>query len=228
MGDFFQTLMKIIFPPRCICCGEIMEVSSEIELCGRCLGEIGFSPEILPVLEYGYRNLHYCDGVLCLCGYRGILRHSIVRFKYYNKPSYHRAFARLLCRGIALLPGTGAFDMAIGVPAYKERERERGYNQACLLANAFCRETGLPDCSGLLSRIRDTGNQSRLDRGHRFRNITGAFRVNEKEFLSGKAVLLIDDILTTGSTLNECARVLKAAGAQRVYGAVIASGRKNG
>jgi ComF family protein len=107
------------------------------------------------------------------------------------------------------------------VPLHPARERARGFNQAQLLAELLAKSSGLPLVSAL-QRVRYTTTQTAFDRAERMQNLRNAFRLRKKMDVRGSRVLLIDDVLTTGSTLSECARVLKKAGALCVYAATAA------
>jgi competence protein ComFC len=109
-----------------------------------------------------------------------------------------------------------SFDLIVPVPLHPARQRERGFNQASLLAESLSAETSMP-CRGVLQRIRYTTTQTALDRSERMENLHNAFRLRKNADVRGLRVLLIDDVLTTGSTLSECARVLKRAGAISVH-----------
>ncbi|NMB98546.1 MAG: ComF family protein [Clostridiaceae bacterium] len=114
------------------------------------------------------------------------------------------------------------FDMIISVPLHKEREKERGYNQACLVSKELSRIMKLPEISDILIRKKNTSPQSLLHGEERSDNIKNAFEVADINKVKGKKILLVDDVLTTGSTVNECSRTLKKAGAVKVDIAVIA------
>jgi ComF family protein len=113
------------------------------------------------------------------------------------------------------------FDLIVPVPLHPARQRERGFNQASLLAELLARQSSIP-LKPLLERIRYTNTQTALDRSERMENLHNAFRLRKNVDVRGLRVLLVDDVLTTGSTMNECARVLKRAGALSVYGATAA------
>ena len=108
-----------------------------------------------------------------------------------------------------------AFDCILAVPLYPAREKRRGYNQSALLARCISTRTGIPVDSSLLLRTRDTASQTTLDHEARARNVRGAFRPGGE--VKGLSFLLVDDVFTTGATLGECAKTLKAAGADKVY-----------
>src|SRR5262249_55982024 len=113
------------------------------------------------------------------------------------------------------------FDIIVPVPLHPARQRERGFNQADLLAELLSTHASVP-CRRLLKRVRYTTTQTALDRSERMENLHNAFRLRKNADVRGLRVLLIDDVLTTGSTLSECARVLKGAGAISVHAATAA------
>jgi ComF family protein len=166
------------------------------------------------------------DGIVCVCEYSGIIKHAVVRYKFYNKSSYYRTFAGLLADSVKKMTCGSKFDIIISVPLHRVKRRNRGYNQSLLISRVLSRKLGVPEGSKYLSRARNTDSQSLLSGEKRHINVLNAFRVDYADKVVGKDILLVDDVLTTGSTLNECCRVLKAAGAGRVVAAVIASGRK--
>ncbi|GAB4375543.1 MAG: hypothetical protein Kow0042_21070 [Calditrichia bacterium] len=109
-------------------------------------------------------------------------------------------------------------DLIIPVPLHPVREKERGYNQSYHIARGLFSQSGLPIHQNLLRRIRHTRSQTELNREERRNNVDQAFQVVHDPEIKGKTIALIDDVVTTGATLNECARVLKLAGARRVLG----------
>jgi len=113
------------------------------------------------------------------------------------------------------------FDVIVPVPLHPARRRERGFNQAELLARSLSRLTGLPVML-VLERVRYTTTQTAFDRTERMENLRNAFRLRPARNVRGSRVLLVDDVLTTGSTLSECARVLKESGASSVHAATAA------
>jgi ComF family protein len=122
------------------------------------------------------------------------------------------------------LTGPVAEDTAlVPVPVHPSRRRERGYNQSELLAARLARLRGLRMERDVLLKIRKTGSQTWLEREERMENVIGSFGLRRSERLSGRRVLLIDDVVTTGSTLKECTRVLMESGAMEVSACVVAS-----
>ena len=218
--------MNLIFPPKCIFCSKILSPQTKTNICNECYGEIPFISDSLAKAIKLDLYPAFCDEILCTCDYTGIISEAIKRFKFNDKPSYHSALGKILAEKLKRMTNYDQFDIIVSVPLSKKRFRERGYNQSQLLAASLSRATGIPDGSSLLSRIRDTGTQSLLSKNERYVNVNNAFKVKKPELIAGKSVILVDDVLTTGNTVNECCRVLKEAGAFYIMVAVIASGRK--
>lgn len=222
---FIETILNLIYPPRCIFCQQLLDHSAGIHICAQCCGRLPFSENRMIRISRE-DEIGHCDGALSVFEYTGMVKESLIRFKFYNKPGYYTTYARLIADRLGKLTDPGEYDMVISVPLHKHKEFIRGYNQAYLISKALSRIIKLPECSKLLRRERYTEAQSLLDRQKRNQNVRGAFSVMSPEKVRGKSVLLVDDILTTGSTLEECSRVLKQAGAVKVFAVVVATGRK--
>ncbi len=162
---------------------------------------------------------------ICACHYEGIVRQALVRMKFGDAPEASRAFAALLAD--ALLRQTGgepAWDAVLAIPLHAARARERGYNQAGLLAADVARRLLLPDWSDCLGRCRSTGRQSEIkNMEQRLRNVENAFQVLSPEPVRARRLLLVDDILSTGATMQSARTALMAAGAAAVTLAAAAS-----
>jgi ComF family protein len=161
------------------------------------------------------------DTARAAVAYDGVAVAAIRLLKYDRRLSLARSLGALLD---PLLPEMGPMDGVVPVPLHVDRLREREFNQALALARVVCRRAGWPLWWNLLERVRDTRAQVGLDAAARRRNLRGAFAVRRPERLEGRRVVLLDDVLTTGSTVNECARALKRAGAATV--AVLAIARQ--
>jgi ComF family protein len=138
--------------------------------------------------------------------------------KYGRRPGLAPALGEWLAR---VVPRQPAVDLVTAVPLHPARRRERGYNQAWLLAEAVAGRLGVPALEGVLARERATPAQARLDPVRRRRNLAGAFRAKEPRCLRGRRIMIVDDVLTTGATLGACLETLTAAGAHPL-GAVLA------
>lgn len=155
---------------------------------------------------------------------RGPVRDLIHQFKYGRQFHLRHQLGRWLAE-TAADPRLAADppDLIVPVPLHPTRKREREFNQAEVLARSLARTMGLP-VAGLLRRVRPTTTQTRLDREERSENLRDAFRLRENRPVRGKSLLLVDDVFTTGSTADACARVLAAAGAREVRVATVARG----
>jgi ComF family protein len=191
-----------IVPPQCARCGLPFELApagpEEIE-CAACIAEPPHFDRARAVMRYDQ-------------GARGL----VLRFKHADATHAAPGYARWMARaGAELLAGC---ELIVPVPLHRWRLLWRRYNQSALLALALGRVAGRPVAPDLLVRRRPTPSQGRLDRARRFANVAGAFsmRPGRKREVAGRRVLLVDDVMTTGATAGECARVLKKAGAASV------------
>ena len=207
-------LLDLLFPPRCILCRELLEKGRR-DLCEEC----GiFAP------DYPNRKKHtqFLDSFIAVWYYEGNVRKSILRYKFYQARHYAPGYGRLLSRKIAEVYPEG-FDLLTWVPVSPLRKLTRGYDQAALLAKAAGAELGITPVP-LLKKIRHNRPQSGISKEAKRRaNVLGAYRVTDPQQVAGKRCLLLDDVLTTGSTAGECARMLKTAGAKEVHCAVLAA-----
>lgn len=223
--NFFESIISIVYPPKCIFCQRLLEHSAVLHICSACYAQLPLIGNMVLKTSLD-EDKNYCDGVVSVFEYTGMVKESLIRFKFYNKPCYYRTYARLLADKIRKMADVKNYQMVLSVPLHKHKEFSRGYNQARLISKALSRILGLPECSYVLRRERYTEAQSLLDKQKRNQNVMGAFEVISPKKVKDKNILLIDDILTTGSTLEECSRVLKQAGAVRVFAGVVATGRK--
>jgi ComF family protein len=152
--------------------------------------------------------------------YDGAIRQAIIQFKYQNVKALAEPLARLMAPRLEISPST--VDMLVPVPSHPQRLRERGYNQAALLAGKLSRLTSIPVNNRTLVRTKNTPQQAKTDSlAQRIENMSDAFACKSRN-LSGKRILLIDDVCTSGTTLNSCAIPLKAAGAASVHAITLA------
>ncbi len=213
----YHFLMELLFPPKCVVCRKLLK-SGEIDLCRECRAD---AP------EYAGKkiNIRFLDSFAAVWYYEGNVRRSLLRFKFYNARSYGVSYGRILAMRLQREYPDG-FDMLTWVPVSRLRKLRRGYDQVELLAKAVGRELGLSPVP-TLKKIRNNRPQSRLkDPAARRANVLGAYRMLDGADVKGKRVVLLDDILTTGATAGECARVLLSAGAKEVHCAAVAAARK--
>lgn len=209
-------ILDILFPPKCVFCRRVLNKSDD-GLCSRCV-------EALPFTEnHGRQDGEIFDFCVSPLYYIDDVRRSILRYKFKGAVGYAPVYGKLLSECISGCSGL-KYDLITWVPLSSQRERSRGYDQAMLLAEATALE--LNDVAvETLKKTRDAGAQSELgDRAERSQNISGAYQAADSELIAGKRVLIIDDIVTTRSTLDECADVLIKAGASSVVCAALARG----
>ncbi len=209
----FELLKELLFPRKCVFCGQIL-TRNESGICHKCRTEI---PEYAE-----QRYIRGLDGCCVVWYYEGTVRESLLRFKFHNRPDYARVYGPELALKIQQqLPEA---DVVTWVPVSKKRLRERGYDQAELLAKAAAKELGIPAIR-MMDKIRDNPAQSGIENAQKRRdNVRGVYRFCPGAGAAGKRVILIDDILTTGSTAGECARILRESDAEQVFLAAVASG----
>jgi competence protein ComFC len=190
----------------CTRCGRFYQGSAEDHLCGRCLGE---APAF---------SLHRSCGA-----YGGALKDVILLYKYRKYAPLSRPLARYADECLAGEPGLweGA-EFLVPVPLHPSRRRERGFNQARLLARDLAARRGLAVLAGSLVKTRNAPAQAGLGAADRERNVRRAYAVRRPARVAGRTLILVDDVTTTGATIRECAKVLKEAGAKDVRAITLA------
>ncbi len=169
------------------------------------------------------RSYNFTQGK-ALWVYGKLEKASIYRFKYQNKREYAKIYASELTQRYGTWIRNRKIQAIIPIPLHKSRKKKRGYNQAEILAKEMGKILGIPVYANLLVRVRDTKPQKTLDEAERKNNLKRAFKMSEN-IVQLKYILLVDDIYTTGSTLDAAAAVLKAAGALQVYTCCISIGK---
>lgn len=220
-----RIFLNLLFPPRCILCRKILK-EEETDLCHACWTD---APEF-PVCRRkmhpsGKTKLHFLDSFTAVWYYEGYVRRSILRYKFHRARNYAHGYGRFLAMKLTVTHPEG-FDLLTWVPVSSRRKRKRGYDQAELLANAVGQELELTPVK-LLNKIRNNPPQSRMSAEQRKANVLGVYERCGTDSVAGKRVLLVDDIFTTGSTAEECARVLLTAGAKEVHCAAVATAQEH-
>ena len=213
-----QWIKELLFPSKCILCGQLL-TKDELDLCRTCRVEA-------PEYPQGKLKIQFLDSFAAIWYYEGDIRRSLLRYKFYGARHYADPFGRLLAMKL-LREYPEGFDVLTWVPISRLRKLRRGYDQVELLAKAVGRELGM-EPQPLLKKIRNNPPQSGIvGQAKRRANVLGIYRLAETVEVEGKRILLLDDILTTGATAGECARVLLTAGAAEVHCAVVAAAGKN-
>ena len=231
-----QRLLNAIYPPRCVVCGR-----AGAAVCGDCLKSMrppdaptcahcgttaaepdAAAPYLCAECAAGRRLAHF-DGVRVAAVYTGAARTAVIALKFRGQRRVAERLATLMT--VPFWCDIQRADIVLPMPLHASRQRERGYNQAEVLARAFANLQGLRMRGDLLERTRATEAQTRLSREERRRNVAGAFALTSHaaaEAVKGRHILLIDDVTTTGSTLAAAAEPLRAAGATSIWGLTFA------
>ena len=217
-------LKELLFPRRCMLCRDFLK-ANETDLCRGCrtnAPEYPFGAENPD--PSGKNSGQFLDSFTAVWYYEEDVRRSILRYKFRRATFLGPKFGTLLAMKL-LRVGPGDIDLLTWVPVSPLRRFRRGYDQCQLLCKAMGEQMGIP-AERALRKIRHTPPQSGLHSvSERKANVLGAYKAVKQMDLRGKRVVLVDDIYTTGSTMNECARVLLTAGAKEVHGAAIAAVR---
>ncbi len=217
--------MDILFPSRCVGCGR-----RGIDICELCLATVqplgpascprcGHPTRLGSVCQACLRREGYLSGIRSACAYDGVARKAIHAFKYRHRPTLAEPLATMVVLELQRRPLH--VDILVPVPLHHRRLAERGYNQSTLLAKRLGETLGITvvEC---LERTRMTVAQARLKATQRRGNVRDAFRCIDNALVEGLRVAVVDDVCTTGATLEDCARALKEAGCASAWGVVVA------
>ena len=235
----YKRVSNIFYPAyiKCIICGDDLKQKQQIEICDKCQCKLKFITEKECCKGCGAPLLSnqgsYC--LNCKSGdrefdigrsvfvYDGEIKNLIAGLKYNNKPYISRTLSQYLAKLYKELDWQA--DLIVPVPLTKARKKWRGYNQAELLAEGVSDVLGIPINTEALVKIKDTDSQASLTLQERRKNLQSSFKVLDKYAVRGKKILLIDDVMTTGSTANACTNALKKAHADKVFVLTIAHGK---
>ena len=206
---------KLLFPPKCRFCRKLL-TDDQTDLCHRCRCD---TPDFIR----SKRNFQLVAQWTAVWYYKDDVRNSIRRFKFYDARGYARFFAQEMAMKLQDAPFEKGADLITWVPISVRRDMERGYNQAELLAVALSEELGIPAVRCLRKLYHTKPQSSFSSYASRRANVFNAYEGVESQRFSGKRVLLVDDVITTGSTATECAKALMLSGAKSVYFAAIAA-----
>ena len=204
---FVNLILSLIYPDKCIFCQELIPLGKkDRQICQNCW-------EKLEIYEGGKEeNDHFAF----VFEYKDIVRNAIRRFKFKYHPEYAKRLADFMELKLKSLNITD-YDYIIAVPIFRRKERKRGYNQAQLLADELSLRTRIKTVKKQLIRIKNTKPQSELDHIQRASNVKNAFKISNKGYFKDSKIIIIDDIYTTGSTVQSCIDVLKNDGAKDVF-----------
>ena len=201
-------LLDLIYPPTCGICGKINKRS----LCKKC--EIKIKPCQINTIENV--NNKYFDYQIKILKYENLVRNKIIDYKFNEKSYLHKTFTKIILNNKKICSFLKKYDIIIHVPMHSKRKLIRGYNQTELIAKDLAKELQIKSVNNNLVKIKDTAKQSTLTKEQRKLNIKNVFKIKKAEEIKNKKIILFDDIYTTGSTVNECSKVLKQAGAKEI------------
>lgn len=234
MRRFWPALLNLFWPLKCSGCGADLAFDRPLRFCLWCLGQMHWVSEPFCArcgvpLPDGGRHCFPCRKkrprfalARSALVFEDPVRKAIHRFKYAGKDDLAEDLGTLLFHAWKQLPELRAAEAAVPVPLHSADHRQRGFNQSELLASRLARLSGtLALLPSALRRVRRTPSQTRLDRAERAGNVAGAFSA-APALVRGKTVLVVDDVCTTGATLDACAGALRAAGARKVLALTLA------
>ena len=218
MKRLFHYIKEYLFPPKCVLCRCLLD-RDDTDLCRRCRAETDGYPQ-------GKLKLQFIDRAAAVWYYKDNVRKALHRYKFRRAGFLAEPFGKMVAMKV-LTEELADVDLITWVPISPLRKLIRGYDQDELLARVIGRELGVPSVC-LLKKIRHNRAQSGITGyAKRRANVLGVYAPADRTGIGGKRILLVDDILTTGATASECARVLLTAGAEEVNCAVVASAHHN-
>lgn len=213
----YKNAQEFLFPKECVSCGQVGAF-----ICDECLTKLPIRPSQPPEQ---IRHQDYIDQIHIASFYANLpLAKLIDLYKFHYQESLGETLAKLLISYIKRnqLTATLADFALMPLPLHRRRLLERGFNQSEILAGELANHFNLPIIQTALIRTRYTKHQTLLNQDKRQRNIAGVFTITDNNQIIGKKILLIDDVVTTGASLNEAARVLRANGALKIMALVLA------
>lgn len=224
MGDFIGKVLDLIYPIRCVICNS-KTVKREEHICNLCKNNLKTDVQIIYLRYLDMEN----KTVKCVSSFLyndNYIKNSILRFKFQGYKFYSEFFAKIMAENILDKFKNVNFDYVCFVPLRKERQKNRGYNQAECLALDVSKFTEIP-FKDILVKIKNNHVQHELDLEDRIENVKGVYDIRTNSDIKNKTILLCDDIVTSTSTLSECAKILLKNGAKSVYCCTIAHSSLN-
>lgn len=212
--NLLEFVLNFFYPNVCGICEKICD----IPICYNCQNKIKKELVIHRKKYIKTRNRHF-DEHMYLFNYKNFIREKIINYKFKEKSYLYKTFSYIILENEKIISYINKYDYITCVPIHKNRKKSRGYNQSELIMKEVCKKNkNLILENDILIKVKDIKPQSSLNKENRKINIYNAYKVNElkKDLIKDKNILIFDDIFTTGSTVNECARILEANGAKRI------------
>jgi len=231
--SLLKAFLDLVLPPVCYVCGRAC--SGKYGLCEVCLSKIKYiAPPRCPKCGRHLASNHLCHECLSrnpsvekswsCCHYEGMIKECVHLFKYKGYVGLVDIFRDVMINFIRKNELQKEIDLIVPVPVYPTKKRERTYNHAEVLAASVSKKLAIPVDINNLKKISWTRSQSELDRKKRLKNVKGTFLAVDKLVFSGRNILLVDDVYTTGATVNECAKALLSTNAKKVISLTLARG----
>ena len=243
LADASDAVVSVFFPAGCRICDKLLAGSTWVPICVECRASFEAPPgkkcEVCgqapaetaaaedPVCHACQQKTYAFERARSYGIYKGPLARAILLLKWERMAPLGTWFAQRLAEMARSEGARLAADVVVPVPLHRERERQRGYNQAWLISKPLARELRLPHRAMLLMRTRPRPNKQVLSFEERWESVRGAFATRPGSQVDGKRVLLVDDVMTTGATLDACARALLESGAKSVLGLTVARATRN-
>ncbi len=193
-------MLNLLFPPKCVICGKIGE-----DICNKCFLE----------LEKYKIKKQYKD-IFFIYKYEDIIRKLILDYKFHDKSYLYKTFSEIILKNKKLCKILKSYDIITSVPLHKKRLRQRGYNQSDLIAKEVAKGINRKYKNDIIIKVKNTKPQSLKNVTKRINDVIGIYKINNTATIKEKSIAIFDDVYTTGSTLNECKKVLLEAGAKKV------------
>ena len=208
-----EKILNLIYPQTCGICGKIATNS----LCKKCEIELKKQEEsqIIGNNKEEIENKNF-DELIYIFKYEGQIRKLILDYKFNEKSYLYLTFVNFLLKNKKIFEKIKNYDTIIPVPISKKRNKTRGYNQSLLIAKEIAQQTNLELVNNCLIKTKNIIEQSKLNKEDRTKNIQGVYELKNKKMIENKKILLIDDIYTTGSTVNECSKILRKGNPSKI------------
>jgi ComF family protein len=245
LAEASDAVVSVLFPAGCRICDTLLVRASHVPICEECLASFEAAPEkSCEVCGQAGAWMAVREGEPLVCRtcqlktyaferarsygiYDGAMKNAILLLKWERMEPLGAWFAERLAEMVRRESGVLAADVVVPVPLHRDRERQRGFNQAGLISKPLARKLGLPHRAVLLMRTRPRPGKQVLSLEERWESVRGAFATRSGSHVDNKRVLLVDDVMTTGATLDACARALLESGAKSVLGLTVARAARN-
>lgn len=222
MRQIWTVPLVSMYPPICGICEKI----SKDALCPKCNLELKKQAEVNILqkeeIEENIKKEKYFEELMYIFKYEGQVRKLILDYKFNEKSYLYKTFVNFLLKNEKIFENIKKYDKIIPVPISKKRNKERGYNQSMLIVEEIANKTNLELVNNCLIKTKNIIEQSKLNKEDRQQNIQGVYSLQNERLITNKKILLVDDIYTTGSTVNECCKILQQANPKTIGVLVLA------